>query len=151
MLTFFVSIIKHEFILCIGSDMKVLEAMTSRVVTVDMDDRMPVLQNILSQAGFHHLLVVEEGKLQGVISDRDLLRTLSPFLNTETESVRDSETAQRPAHQIMTRSPITIEPNTLVKDALTLMLTHDISCLPVLDADNIVGIFTIHDGVRSLI
>ena len=51
----------------------------------------------------------------------------------------------------MTRSPIVVDPNTSVKEALSLMLTHDISCLPVLDGDDIVGIFTIHDGVRSLI
>ncbi|MDN2662814.1 CBS domain-containing protein [Psychromonas sp. 14N.309.X.WAT.B.A12] len=131
--------------------MKVVEAMTSRVVTVTMDDRIPVLQNILSQAGFHHLLVVEEGKLQGVISDRDVLRVLSPFLDTEAELMRDLNTAQRPAHQVMTRSPVTVAPDTSVKDALTLMLTHDISCLPVLDQDEILGIFTIHDGVRALI
>ncbi|MEG3754576.1 CBS domain-containing protein [Psychromonas arctica] len=130
--------------------MKVVEAMTSRVVTVTMDDRIPVLQNILSQAGFHHLLVVEEGKLQGVISDRDVLRVLSPFLDTEAELVRDLNTAQRPAHQVMTRSPVTVTPDTLVKEALDLMLTHDISCLPVLDRDEILGIFTIHDGVRAL-
>jgi len=130
--------------------MKVVEAMTSRVVTVTMDDRIPVLQNILSQAGFHHLLVVEEGKLQGVISDRDVLRVLSPFLDTEAELVRDLNTAQRPAHQVMTRSPVTVTPDTSVKEALDLMLTHDISCLPVLDRDEILGIFTIHDGVRAL-
>jgi len=130
--------------------MKVVEAMTSRVVTVTMDDRIPVLQNILSQAGFHHLLVVEEGKLQGVISDRDVLRVLSPFLDTEAELVRDLNTAQRPAHQVMTRSPVTVAPDTSVKEALDLMLTHDISCLPVLDRDEILGIFTIHDGVRAL-
>jgi acetoin utilization protein AcuB len=131
--------------------MKVAEVMTSRVITVTMDDRIPVLKSILSEAGFHHLLVVEEGILQGIISDRDILRVISPFADTKAESTRDSETAQRPAHQIMTRSPITISPDMSVKDALALMLTHDISCLPVLDGDKIEGIFTIHDGVRVLI
>ncbi|WP_413692360.1 CBS domain-containing protein [Psychromonas sp. KJ10-2] len=130
--------------------MKVVEAMTSRVVSVTMDDRIPVLRNILSEAGFHHLLVVEDGKLQGVISDRDLLRVLSPFLGTEAELQRDFDTAQRPAHQVMTRSPVTVEPDASIKDALNLMLTHDISCLPVLDQDEILGIFTMHDGVRAL-
>lgn len=131
--------------------MKVAEVMTSRVVTVTMDDRIPVLKSILSEAGFHHLLVVEDGKLEGIVTDRDILRVLSPFLDTESERARDSETAQLPAHQVMTRSPITISPDTSVKDALILMLTHDISCLPVLDGDTIEGIFTIHDGVRILI
>lgn len=131
--------------------MKVAEAMTARVVTIEMDDRIPAIQEILSQLGSHHLLVVEEGKLCGVISDRDILRILSPYLYTESELARDTETMQRRAHQVMTRSPITVSPEVSVKEALALMLTHDISCLPVLEGDNIEGIFTIHDGVRALI
>jgi len=131
--------------------MKVAEAMTARVVTVEMDDRIPAIQEILSQTGNHHLLVVEEGILRGVISDRDILRVLSPYLYTKSESARDTETAQRRAHQVMTRCPITISPEVSVKEALALMLTHDVSCLPVLNGEKIEGIFTIHDGVRSLI
>lgn len=131
--------------------MKVAETMTARVVTIEMDDRIPAIQEILSQAGTHHLLVVEEGILRGVISDRDILRVLSPYLHTKSESARDTETIQRRAHQVMTRCPITISSDMSVKEALALMLTHDISCLPVLDGEKIEGVFTIHDGVRSLI
>ena len=131
--------------------MKVAEAMTARVVKIEMDDRIPAIQEILSQTGTHHLLVVEEGVLRGVISDRDILRVLSPYLHTKSELVRDTETMQRRAHQVMTRCPIVISSDMEVKEALALMLTHDISCLPVLDGEIIEGIFTIHDGVRSLI
>lgn len=131
--------------------MEVKKVMTTQVVTIEMDVRIPVIKKIFAENSFHHLLVVEDELLQGVISERDLLRVLSPYLGTEVESVRDIETAQRRAHQVMTRSPVTISPNTLVKDALMLMLTHDIGCLPVLDGDKISGVFTIHDGVRALI
>ncbi|MDA7745852.1 CBS domain-containing protein [Psychromonas sp.] len=131
--------------------MKVEEIMTKRVVTIHMDDRLFTIKNILSAATFHHLLVVEDNILRGIISERDLLRVLSPYLGTEAESNRDIETAQRRAHQIMTHSPITISPNTSIKEALRIMLSHDIGCLPVLDLEEIVGVFTIHDGVRALI
>ena len=131
--------------------MKVFNAMTKRVVKVDMDDRLTLIKEILDNTPFHHLLVVEEDKLQGVISERDLLRCLSPFIGTDTESVRDQNTINQRAHQVMTRSPITLESNAAIDDALRLMLKHDIGCLPIVDDDNVVGIFTLHDGVRFLL
>lgn len=131
--------------------MKVLEVMTTRVVKVDMDDRLTVVKEILDNAPFHHLLVVEDEKLQGVISDRDLLRCLSPFIGTDAESVKDKNTINQRAHQIMTRSPLTIGSEVSIRDALTLMLKYTVSCLPVVEAGKIVGIFTLHDGLRVLL
>ncbi len=52
----------------------VQDIMSSRVGTVEMDDKLKVVKEIVDTVKFHHLLVVEEGKLFGVVSDRDLLR-----------------------------------------------------------------------------
>ncbi len=131
--------------------MKVSEVMTTRVVTVEMDDRLTVVKEILDCAPFRHLLVIEDEELQGVISDRDLLRSLSPFLGTDAESVRDTATIKQRAHQVMTRNPTTINGGMLVRDALRLMLEQNIGCLPVLDNGRIRGILTWHDGVRALL
>lgn len=48
--------------------MKVCDVMTTRVVTVEMDDRLTVVKEILDKAPFRHLLVVENKQLQGVIT-----------------------------------------------------------------------------------
>jgi acetoin utilization protein AcuB len=131
--------------------MKVSEVMTKRVVSVQMDDRLTVVKEILDNVSFHHLLVVENETLQGVISERDLLRCLSPFLGSDAESARDATTIAQRAHQVMTRSPITVNSEITVRDALTLMLAHNIGCLPVLDNGCIVGIFTLRDGLIALL
>ena len=131
--------------------MNVLDVMSTRVVSVDMDDRLDVVKDILDKALFRHLLVTEDNKLQGVISDRDLLRCLSPFLGTSAESSRDIYTINQRAHQIMTRSPTTVSPELSIDAALVLMLDLNIGCLPVLKEDEIIGIFTWHDGVRALL
>ena len=131
--------------------MVVADVMTTRVVSVEMDDRLSVVKEILDCVSFHHLLVVEGDELRGIISERDLLRCLSPFLGTDAESVRDSKTIEQRAHQIMTRSPFTITSDIAVRDALTLMLEHHIGCLPIIDDNKICGIFTLHDGLRALL
>jgi len=131
--------------------MKISDVMSANVVTVDMDDRLTVVKNILDSAPFRHLLVVEDEKLQGIISDRDMLRCLSPFIGTQAESSRDMQTIDQRAHQVMTRSPMTINSELPIREALLLMLEHSIGCLPVVDNDEIVGIFTLHDGLKALL
>ena len=71
--------------------MKLSSIMTKQVVTVDMDTSLKAICGIFDDKKFHHLLVVEDNELCGVISDRDLLKASSPFLNTLAEQKRDVE------------------------------------------------------------
>jgi len=129
--------------------MAIQDIMTSRVVTVHMDDPLSVIRDIFASTTFHHLLVVEENSLKGVISDRDLLKALSPFVDTHAERQRDRATLDRKAYQIMTRDLITIGPNNSITSAITLFNRHRISCLPVVDASHTpLGIVTWRDILR---
>ncbi|MBP4041365.1 CBS domain-containing protein [Aeromonas sp. SrichE-2G] len=130
--------------------MLIKEIMTTRVATVSMDDRLGVIKEIFEQANFRHLLVVEEEELVGVISDRDLLRALSPYLDTDAEMNRDTETLNRRAHQIMSRHPVTVSPNCTLKEAAAIMLERHISCLPVLENGALVGIVSWKDLLRIM-
>jgi acetoin utilization protein AcuB len=58
--------------------MSIKNVMTGKVVTVKMDDPLSAVKEIFEAQRFHHVLVVENGKLFGVVSDRDLLKALSP-------------------------------------------------------------------------
>ena len=58
--------------------MKVAEIMTTSLVTVSLDDTLEKIKGIFDQIGFHHVLALGGSKLYGVISDRDVLRHLSP-------------------------------------------------------------------------
>jgi len=126
--------------------MKVDSIMTRIVIFVDMDDTLAWLWEIFHAVKFHHLLVVEQGKLRGVISDRDLLKSSSPFVNTLAEQKRDLTILKKRAHQIMSRRPITIAKEACWEDAAQLMLRANVSCLPVVSADGgIDGIITWRD------
>ena len=130
--------------------MLIKEIMTTRVATVSMDDRLGVIKEIFGQAHFRHLLVLEEEVLVGVISDRDLLRALSPYLDTDAEMNRDTETLNRRAHQIMSRQPITISPESSLQAASAIMLEQHVSCLPVLENGALVGIVSWKDLLRVM-
>ena len=54
--------------------MRVEDIMTKRIVTVGFEDTLSTVKEIFDTVKFHHLLVVEDGELQGIVSDRDLLQ-----------------------------------------------------------------------------
>ena len=132
--------------------MRLGEIMTKRVVTVELDDSLATVKQIFDSMRFHHLLVIgSDKKLCGVISDRDLLRAISPYLGTVSENARDSATLKKRAHQIMTRAPVTLGPDASVADAVQLFLGHQISCIPIVDEGfRAVGIVSWRDILRSL-
>jgi acetoin utilization protein AcuB len=132
--------------------MRMRDVMTARVVTVEMDDRLEVVKEIFDTMHFHHLLVRDEhGKLSGVISDRDLLRALSPYVGSAAETARDIATLNKRVHQIMSRRPITLHPQSTIAEAVSLLLAHRISCIPIVDDEfKPVGIVSWRDLLKSM-
>lgn len=131
--------------------MKVEDIMTKTVVTIEMDDPLSLVKEIFDNAHFHHLLVVDNKKLYGVLSDRDLLKTLSPSLNTAAETDKDRATLKKRAHQIMSRKPITLTKEASVYDAIDIFVNNKISCIPIVDDANIpVGILSWRDILKAL-
>jgi acetoin utilization protein AcuB len=131
---------------------KLGEIMTRRIVTVELDDSLATVKQIFDSLRFHHLLVIgSDKKLCGVISDRDLLRAISPYAGTVSENARDMATLKKRAHQIMTRSPVTLSPDASVADAIQLFLGHRVSCIPIVDEGfRAVGIVSWRDILKSL-
>lgn len=132
--------------------MSIASIMTRKVVTVEMDDTLLTISMIFKNVKFHHLLVIEDRKLVGVISDRDFLKAVSPFLGKVIETTRDLDTLKKRAHQIMSRNPITVSPETSIETAASLLLEKNISCLPVTSPQNgIEGIVTWKDILKFYI
>lgn len=129
--------------------MTIATIMTNKVVTVEMDDTLLTISMIFENVKFHHLLVVENKKLVGVISDRNFLRAISPFLKTVSETAHDRDTLNKRAHQIMSRNPITVNPETSIEFAAGVMLKNNLSCLPVVSSqDRLEGIVTWKDILK---
>lgn len=126
------------------------DVMTHPIETVSMDDSIETIQGLFEANKYHHLIVHGDQKeCVGVISDRDLLKNISPFIGKMGERSADRSLLNRRAHQIMTRQLIAVRSRTALRSAARVMLDHRISCLPVVDQHGkCTGIITLRDIVR---
>ena len=129
--------------------MQIHDIMTRQPATVSPEATLMEIRGYFNSRGMHHLLVVDEGHLVGVISDRDVLQAISPFLDTHAEDYRDAVTLTREAREIMSRDPVTIQADASVEEAATLLLEYEISCLPVVsERGEVEGILTSKDVLK---
>ena len=130
--------------------MTISSIMTTEVVTVKPDAPLKRIKDIFDHVKFHHLLVVENRELLGVISDRDLLKALSPFTGTLDELPRDRGTLGKRAHQICSHNPITASQDTTIDAAARILIEKNVSCLPVVsEGGAIEGIVTWKDLFKA--
>jgi acetoin utilization protein AcuB len=128
------------------------EIMSSKVVTVEMDDSLEVIRDIFRKVKFHHLIVVDGKKIVGIITDRDLLKAISPYVDTMSETNRDRATLEKRVHQIMSHYPVTVKKSCQIRTAAKLMLDRRVSCLPVTMPDGILGgVVTWKDVFRAFL
>lgn len=103
----------------------------------DTDIRKVILE--ISKKRLGATAVTIDGRLAGIITDGDLRRMLEK--NTEISNIT--------AKDIMTRSPRTIQADSLVVEALAIMRNNNITQLPVLDKDKYVGVIHLHDILKE--
>jgi len=132
--------------------MNVDSIVTRKVFTVNMDDSVGTVRQLLEAVAFHHLLVMNRDKLVGILSDRDVLRAVSPFSGTEIAQFRDDALLNKRVHQIMTRNPVTVTLETPVVVATQVMLGEGFSCLPVVNGNGALeGLITFRDLLRHFV
>ncbi|MDP1549278.1 MAG: CBS domain-containing protein [Nitrosomonas sp.] len=131
--------------------MLVSELMSTKLITVELDDKLSVVKEIFESMKIHHLLVIESKKVFGVVSDRDLYKALSPNIGTKTETFKDVATLNKRVHQIVSRNPIVLTPNATIAEAIDIFNTHTISCIPIVDHEmKPLGIITIRSILKAL-
>jgi CBS domain-containing protein len=128
----------------------VRELMVNNPTTLDINETLDLAEDIMKLGRIRHMPVVEEGKLVGIVSQRDLFRSaLITALGFGRKTTRALVKTIR-IKEIMTKKVITIAPETSVKDAAREMVQRKIGCLPVVQDDRLVGILTETDILRHV-
>jgi arabinose-5-phosphate isomerase len=106
---------------------------------VDSNDSIQKVILEISSKRLGATAVIDNNELIGIVTDGDLRRMLEKGLSIDQFTAKD----------IMTTNPKTIDVNTLVVDALSLMRKNNITQLLVVDGINYVGVIHLHDILRE--
>lgn len=110
--------------------------MTTNLVTVQENDIAELVLKVMDWRNIHHLPVEDsQGKLKGIITKNRLVR----YLNNPDKAGLTT------AADVMDADPITIGPNDDIKYAMLLMIDKGVSCLPVVEKNELIGIITDKD------
>ncbi len=110
--------------------------------SVTPNDSMYGAAKLMANKGIGALLVLEEDKLVGIVSERDYVRKL--ILNDK--SAKDTS-----VREAMTKKVIYVRPEQSIEECMALMTEKGIRHLPVIDADELIGVISIKDVVKGLI
>ena len=121
------------------NEIRVAEIMSAPVVTVPADLSIFEASKTMEKKGIKQLPVLEKGQLVGIVTQTDLIRTLTSYV------------MWRDVVEIMSRDVSTVQKNTTVSEASKIMTSHDISSIVVLDGDRAIGVLTERDIINRII
>ena len=134
--------------------MNVKDLMRTSVVTVAPDDTSDKVFSLLTLKNIRHLPVIENGKLVGIVSDRDLKRVMGARQGWKLALKAGQlvlTVSARKVSTFMRRAPVTVVPEVDAADAAAIMVKKKIGALPVIKQGKLVGIVTETDLLRAYV
>ena len=129
---------------------RVSEVMQTEVTTLTIHDRLDLADDVMRLGRIRHIPVLDQTKLVGIVSNRDLLAaSLSRVLDF---AVTDRRTFLRSIEisEVMAHDLITVESGATLREAAALMLRHKIGCIPIVKSDRtLIGLVTETDLLRA--
>jgi acetoin utilization protein AcuB len=113
--------------------MRVQDIMTTSVRSIPPNLGTAAARHTMRSARVRHLVVIEDGRVIGILSQRDL------------GGVRDESLPAGTVQDVMQSHVVVAAPETTIRAAANLLRGHNIGCLPVVDGKKLVGIVTTSD------
>ncbi|HSL28033.1 MAG TPA: CBS domain-containing protein [Anaerolineales bacterium] len=98
--------------------------------------------DLMAKHNIGALLVVSEGKMVGIVSERDCIRKVD---------LKGRNVNETPVSEIMTRDVITVDCDEPLEECMSLMSDRNIRHLPVYDSGELVGLLSVRDVLREVI
>jgi CBS domain-containing protein len=149
------------------ADKTVRDIMTTDLVTVPLEMSVTDAARLMVEKGIGAIPVIDHGKLVGLVTEGDLImkdiklefptyiHLLDGFIMYPPSTTRFEHELKKAVAatvaDVMTREPFTAQAGSSIEDVATLLVDRGVSRLPVLDGDELVGIVTKSDVLRSIV
>jgi acetoin utilization protein AcuB len=126
---------------------RVRDIMTQHPRSVAPASHVSDAYSLMLEGGFRHVVVVEDDRVVGMLSDRDILKAMPP--PSKASSAEQGKFANSEVQSIMTSPALCLQPDEPIEAAADMMLAEHISALPVVDEGHrLLGVITLVDLAR---
>lgn len=132
--------------------MLISEIMTAEVITAKPSDSVGNALSLLEDLDIRHLPIVEDSRLVGLVTDRDLREYRLPIMQELEHPDEADALLATPISEVMNKTIISVYANEKVKVAIDLMLEYKIGAIPVINRnqEHLVGIISYIDILRAV-
>ena len=121
---------------------QLLQGKTGALCTIGPDARVIESLKLMAEKNIGALLVVENEKLVGIVSERDYARKVA---------LHGKSSHDTPVREIMTARVVCVQPDNTVDECMALMTDKRIRHLPVIENEKLLGVLSIGDLVKETI
>jgi CBS domain-containing protein len=117
----------------------ILDSKGQQILSIEPDARLSGAVKILGERKIGAVLVMSRGRIEGILSERDIVRVLAE---------RGAAVLDEPVSAVMTRKVISCRPTDTVAAIMEMMTSGKFRHLPVLEGERVVGLISIGDIVK---
>ena len=117
----------------------ILDTKGHNIQSVEPDARLSAAIKILGERKIGAVLVMSNGRIEGILSERDIVRVLGE---------RGAAVLDEPVDAVMTRKVVSCKQSDTVAEIMEMMTVGKFRHLPVVDAERVVGLISIGDVVK---
>ena len=117
----------------------ILDSKGHQVLSVEPDAKLAAAVKILGEKKIGAVLVMSQGRIEGILSERDIVRVLSE---------RGAHVLEEPVNGVMTRKVVSCRQSDTVAGIMEMMTLGKFRHLPVIEGDKVVGLISIGDIVK---
>jgi len=129
---------------------QVRDYMTSNPQTLGVESTLLDAVLMMRRSELRHIPILEGDRLVGILTDRDVGRFAPSILVTLSPQDYNRVFEETSVAKVMTRKLVSTTPDAPLADAVELIYSQKLGCLPVLESDRLVGIITVVDMLRAL-
>jgi predicted transcriptional regulator len=131
-----------------GKEGVVREIMMGAPVTLKPDDTLDLANDVISLGRIRHIPVVQDGRLVGLLSERDLIGAAATQIFGLKQKSKAALLKSLLIKDVMKKRVFTVKPDTPIKEAAHLLAEKKIGCVPVVSDGSVIGLVTTTDILR---